>query len=458
MVLQVLLIFPNQLYDDTLKDIKKYDHVFFVEDPVFFNERVKINKIKIAYLRAAGRCYFDKLPIVAGKKTYVEMKDVGSGEFLTGTGTGTVTMYDPTDVHLMKKWGKKCSVVLPSPNFIMPMDKLKVYAAGRVSARHSGFYNMVKQHLHILEDVPNQDKFNREGVVVGTIPAVGRYPMNKYYAEGIAFSQSQTFKGHVGEPENVVLYPITSKDAWLGVDLFVKERLGHFGRYQDAILKNEGVLYHANISAALNIGLLDPLGVVERAGRKRVGVASYEGFVRQVIGWREYMRYLYVFHYKELVGGNVAGNRAKVGREWWTGTTGLAPIDNEIGKALKTGYAHHIVRLMMFMNVLILSNVAPAEIYKWFMEVVSIDAYDWVMVGNIYGMGYFTNRFMSRPYLSTSAYIVKMSDYKRDGVWDVKWDGLFRSFIGKKPVAYVGAYRARLAVQHHSARQTESAQ
>lgn len=433
------LVFPNQLYEDT-RELKKYDHVFFVEDPIFFNERVKVNKIKIAYLRAAGRCYFDGLRVKA-KKTFVEMKDVGKGEWLGRV--GTVTMYDPTDVHLMKKWGKKCSVVLPSPNFIMPMEKLKVYATGRVSARHSGFYNMVKQHLHILEDVPNQDKNNREGAraIVGVVPEVGRYKSNKYYAEGIAFAR--TFKGHVGEPENVVLYPITSKDAWSGVDKFVKERLGRFGRYQDAILKNEGVLYHANLSAALNIGLLDPLGVVKRVqGRGRgVSMASYEGFVRQIIGWREYMRYMYVFHYKELVGSNLAGNRAKVGREWWTGTTGLAPIDNEIGKALKTGYAHHIVRLMMFMNVLILSEVAPEEIYRWFMEVVSIDAYDWVMIGNIYGMGYFTNRFMSRPYLSTSAYIVKMSDYKRDGKWDVKWDGLFRSFLAKKPAAYVAAYK-----------------
>ena len=111
-------------------------------------------------------------------------------------------------------------------------------------------------------------------------------------------------------------------------------------------------------------------------------------------------------------------------------------IDTEIKKAINYGYAHHIIRLMVFLNFLILSEINPNDIYKWFMEIVSIDAYDWVMIPNIYSMGYFSSIGMKRPYLSSSNYILKMSNYKKNGKWELLWNSLFRNFVKSRKVNF----------------------
>ena len=133
---------------------------------------------------------------------------------------------------------------------------------------------------------------------------------------------------------------------------------------------------------------------------------------------------------------NSFGNNKRLGKEWYLGTTGLIVIDNEILKAIKYGYSHHIIRLMIFLNFMIINEIRPDDIYKWFMEVVSIDAYDWVMISNIYSMGYFSKIGMKRPYLSSSNYIIKMSNYKKDGKWDIIWDEKYRSFVKSRKINF----------------------
>ena len=449
------VIFPNQLYEDTTVN-KAHDKVFLVEDPIYFNGSgrpdgpIRPNKIKIAYLRAASKWYFDN--VLEGRKKYIDCQDVKQYEFLQSF--KQVFIYDPTDHNLLNKLSsllKDKLVVLESPNFIMSLDALrKDYPAER-SPRHSTFYNLVKSTLGILESTPNLDKYNRGGPPKSDVKIPGRHIYtlnNKYYNEGIRYANMDYFSLHVGNPMNVNIYPITHLDAYKALEGFLKEKFNNFGRYQDAILEKEVFMFHSNISAALNTGLLNPRKVVEITKRysKNVPLESFEGFIRQVIGWREFMRYLYMFHHQELLSSNVPDN-TKVFRDprpWYNGTTGIYVIDNEIRKAVKTGYSHHIVRLMVFMNFFILCNLDPRVIYKWFMEVVSIDAYDWVMVSNIYAMGYFTNKAMSRPYISTSSYVIKMSNYKKDGHWDKLWDSLFYNFISTKPKAYVGAYSRNL--------------
>lgn len=443
-----IVIFSNQLYENK-QEIKKCDHTFLVEDPIYFNEVVKPNKIKIAYLRAAGKCYFDT--VLKGPKTYITCEEVKVGGYKFLDRFDEVVMYDPTDIQVMTKIKKnvKNLGVLPSPNFLMSPGDLNEYHKDK-APRHASFYNLVKSRLHILESTPNLDKYNRgpPPKVGAIVPRLEHYKMNKYYREGIEYSESAMFKSHVGNAANVTLYPITHVDAYIHLGEFLKERLANFGKYQDAILQDEVTMFHSVISPAFNIGLLDPRKVVEisRGYMDVVPMEAFEGFIRQVIGWREYMRYLYVYHYRDLIASNIPDNNMtfQSAGGWYKGETGLVPLDREIKKVLETGYAHHIVRLMVFMNFFILCNLHPRVIYKWFMEVVSIDAYDWVMVSNIYAMGYFTSKAMSRPYISTSSYITKMSDYKKDGVWDVLWDSLFYNFISGKPKKYVGAYSRNL--------------
>ncbi len=188
----------------------------------------------------------------------------------------------------------------------------------------------------------------------------------------------------------------------------------------------------------LNIGLLTPLKLVEiyRNYKNKVPLNSYEGFIRQVIGWREYMRYLYNYKYEELIKSNNHNNQKSINKSWYNGTTGLLVLDNEIKKAITFGYAHHIIRLMVFLNYLLLAEIKPYDIYKWFMEVVSIDAYDWVMISNIYSMGYFSSIGMKRPYLSSSNYILKMSNYKKDGKWDEDWTKKFWKFVESRKINF----------------------
>ncbi len=161
------------------------------------------------------------------------------------------------------------------------------------------------------------------------------------------------------------------------------------------------------------------------------------------------MRYLYVTRYDEMLAATASAvgpyRHLKVSAErgWRNATTGLYPLDAEIKKALHYGYSHHIVRLMVFLSLFIMCGIHPNDIYKWFMEVVAIDAYDWVMVGNIWAMGYFYKGAMSRPYVSSSAYIARMSDYEKDGKWDVIWDALFYRFCARSEDAV--AYKRNLA-------------
>ena len=148
------------------------------------------------------------------------------------------------------------------------------------------------------------------------------------------------------------------------------------------------------------------------------------------------MRYLYLYKYDILITSNKHKNYKKLNKNWYNATTGILIIDSEIKKAIKYGYAHHIVRLMVFLNFLILNEISPEDIYKWFMEVISIDAYDWVMIPNIYSMGGFSSIGMKRAYLSSSNYILKMSNYKKNDTWTLLWNDKFRSFVKSRNINF----------------------
>jgi deoxyribodipyrimidine photolyase-related protein len=162
-------------------------------------------------------------------------------------------------------------------------------------------------------------------------------------------------------------------------------------------------------------------------------LASLEGFVRQVLGWREFMRLFYLSNGTAQRNGNFWNFNRKIPASFYTGSTGISPIDNCIQKLLDTGYNHHIERLMVLGNFMLLCEFDPNEVYRWFMEMY-IDAYDWVMVPNVYGMSQFADggRMTTKPYISGSNYLLKMSDYKPDGRWEKIWDALFWNFMDKQ--------------------------
>jgi deoxyribodipyrimidine photolyase-related protein len=183
----------------------------------------------------------------------------------------------------------------------------------------------------------------------------------------------------------------------------------------------------------LNIGLLTPQEIVDAAirvgAKKNIPLNSLEGFIRQIVGWREFIRLVYEREGTKQRTTNYWQFKRKIPKTFWTGDTGIAPIDSTIKKILKTGYAHHIERLMVLGNFMLLCEFDPDEVHKWFMEMF-IDAYDWVMVPNVYGMTQFADGGLmtTKPYISGSNYLMKMSDYEK-GTWQPIWDGLFWRFM-----------------------------
>ena len=459
------ILFPNQLYEDTTL-LKEHD-VFLVEEPMFIYDAVhrpiRPNKMKIAFLRAAAKQYAERLGAVRYIDYEVALKD--NYGFIARGKYERVMIYDPTDHGIVAKLESHIRVpliIVESPNFLLSRADLEEFESSRggdggaagAKIKHSVFYEFVKKKLDILVGVKSQDTYNRLPATAAAIEQIDNtriaeeYTTGKVKEEAIAYAH-KIAAGHCGDAEELGIYPTTSDAAYRAFKTFMKARYSKFGPYEDIFLSENPFVQHSVTSPALNAGLLDPRRLVSLAmEHSGVTLNSREGFVRQLIGWREYMRYLYVMHYEELVSAN--SYRAKrvfgVGPGpgvWRSGTTGIVPYDTELKKAIKYGYAHHIVRLMVFMGLFIIMEIDPAEVYKWFMEVVAIDAYDWVMVGNVYAMGYYYTGAMTRPYISSSAYITRMSDYKKDGTWDKIWDALFYRFISR--ANGVEAYKRNLA-------------
>ena len=170
---------------------------------------------------------------------------------------------------------------------------------------------------------------------------------------------------------------------------------------------------------------------LEFASQNKIPINSLEGFVRQLIGWREFIRIIYEKEGVIQRNSNYFGFKKKMPKAFYSGETGIEPVDSTIEKLLNHSYLHHIERLMVLGNFMLLCEINPKEIYKWFMELF-IDAYDWVMVPNVYGMSQFADGGLmsTKPYISSSNYILKMSDYKKGG-WCKVWDGLYWRFLNK---------------------------
>lgn len=264
-----------------------------------------------------------------------------------------------------------------------------------------------------------------------TPPVVTPAGENKYTREAKAYI-SKYFPQNYGSIEQCI-YPTNHADAEQWLEDFLKQRFNDFGQYEDALVTKEHFLHHSVLSPLLNIGLLTPEQVIGKAlayaGKHTVPLNSLEGFIRQVMGWREFIRIVY-----EREGGrqrttNYWAFTRTIPASFWNGTTGIFPVDNVIQKILHTGYSHHIERLMVLGNFMLLCEFDPDEVYKWFMEKY-VDAYDWVMVPNVYGMTQFADGGLmtTKPYISGSNYLLKMSDYPK-GDWTAIWDALFWRFM-----------------------------
>ncbi|HRJ16953.1 MAG TPA: FAD-binding domain-containing protein, partial [Saprospiraceae bacterium] len=244
---------------------------------------------------------------------------------------------------------------------------------------------------------------------------------------------SAYFSANYGSVQGGISYPVTYEESEAWLHDFVRTRLAKFGDYEDAMVVKEGILHHSLLTPMLNVGLLTPRQILEAVleAQRRDGISlnSVEGFVRQIIGWREFIRGVYEAAGTKERTTNFWGFRRKIPATFWIGNTGIAPVDIVVRRVLATGYCHHIERLMVLGNFMLLCEFDPDEVYRWFMELF-IDAYDWVMVPNVYGMSQFADGGLmaTKPYISGSNYLMKMSDFPK-GDWQQVWDALFWRFM-----------------------------
>ena len=265
-----------------------------------------------------------------------------------------------------------------------------------------------------------------------TVPVV-HFPKENTFIKEAKKYVTQHFPANYGTLDGPLFFVSTYKEAEDWLCDFIENRLQNFGVYEDAMVVKEHLLHHSALTPMLNTGLLTPKQVLDKvleyAAKQDIPLNSLEGFVRQIIGWREFIRIVYVREGSKQRTGNYWNFKRKIPASFWTGTTGILPIDQTIKKVLQTGYCHHIERLMVLGNFMLLCEFDPDEVYRWFMELF-IDAYDWVMVPNVYGMTQFADGGLmtTKPYISSSNYLMKMGDYEK-GSWQPIWDGLFWHFM-----------------------------
>ena len=257
------------------------------------------------------------------------------------------------------------------------------------------------------------------------------------------------FKNNPGKIEKFI-YPTDFKQAKQWFDDFLVNRFDEFGPYEDAVLKEKSILNHSVLSPLLNSGLISPNYVIEKSlhfyEKNNIRLNSCEGFLRQIIGWREFIRGVYIAVGNKERTRNFWNFNRKIPNSFYNGDTGIEPIDDTIKKINNSAYANHIERLMIIGNFMLLCEFEPNEVYKWFMEMF-IDSYDWVMVPNVYGMSQFSDSGMmsTKPYISSSNYILKMSNYKK-GDWCKIWDSLFWNCMDKQRDFFIKNPRMRMLV------------
>ena len=361
-------------------------------------------------------------------------------------GISGITVIDPTDYWLEKRIRKVatgCQLnMLENPLFLNSKEDLKTFfKPDKKSFFQTTFYKQQRKLRNILVDEegkPEGDKWtfdteNRKKYPKGKTPPRVQFPdASPYWEEAITYTEIH-FPDNLGQFTNHRLYPITHQESQDWLQQFLVSRFYDFGTYEDAIVKEHSILNHSVLTPPLNIGLISPQEILDKsldyAVQENIPINSTEGFVRQIIGWREFIRGMYMCKGSYSRTQNFWKFDRKIPASFYDGTTGISPIDTTIQKVLKTGYCHHIERLMILGNFMLLCEFDPNEVYRWFMELF-IDAYDWVMVPNIYGMSQFADggTFATKPYIGGSNYIKKMSNYPKAD-WQPIWDGLYWRFI-----------------------------
>ncbi len=450
----VAIVFPHQLFQHH-PALEKANEVILIEEWLFFKQ-LNFHKQKLVLHRASMCFYKEFLEQKNYKVTYIEANDERADirrliPWLKEENFDSIHLANVTDDWLERRLQAACSsseitiCKYPTPIFLNNSSDWNNYFATNGYHQTNFYIQQRKQRKLLLSndnkpeggkwswDDANRKRFPKNGV----LPHYHFPEENKWVKEAKLYVEKY-FGNNYGDVNATMqhqpaVYATTFTEAEQWLKQFLENRFSHFGIYEDAIVKNENILFHSQLSPLLNIGLLTPDVVIEKAMEAaadfKIHIASLEGFIRQIIGWREYIYLVYEREGRKQRTKNFWGFTRTIPYTFWTGETGIEPIDNIIKKLLQCGYTHHIERLMVIGNFMLLCEFHPDEVYKWFMEMY-IDSYDWVMVPNTYGVTQFADGglMMTKPYISGSHYLMKMGNYKECD-WQPIWDGLFWRFI-----------------------------
>ena len=472
--MEVNLIFPNQLFrnGDLINNSNK---TFLIEEFLFFSH-FKFHKQKILFHRMSMKKYESFL-----KSKNIDVEYVDSYEDISDIrvflnkkkSIKSINIYDPEDNWLEKRIIRFCSKnkikVNVYDNKLFITNKLELdlfFRADKKKFFQTSFYKSQRLKFNILMedgkpeggkwtyDDMNREKYPKDKTPpnINYVKANEDYESAKYYIE-------ENFNNNPGKLNEAKIYPydFSTADNWF--EAFLIERFDEFGPYEDAVVKEKSILNHSVLSPIINCGLLNPKLIMEKSVKfyndNDIRLNSCEGFIRQIIGWREFIRGVYVAKGSEQRTKNFWGFKRKIPRSFYDGTTGIKPVDDTIKKINNSAYANHIERLMIIGNFMLLCEFDPDDVYKWFMELF-IDSYDWVMVPNVYGMSQFADGgFMStKPYISGSSYVLKMSNYKKGG-WCSIWDSLFWNFINNHRDFFITNPRMRMLVSTYDKMNSE---
>ena len=445
---QAAIIYPHQLFADhpALVDASQ---AVLVEEPLLFNQ-YSFHRQKLIFHRATMMQFAAALRKRRIKVHYIEageMADTAAiASRLKQLQIRSVQYVDPCDDWLSTRLAAAlaqqgiAASVLDDPHFLTPPSVIRDFTVGKERLYFTGFYIAQRKRLGLLLEKDRKpvggqwsfDQDNRKKLPKGIpIPTLRRPPEGESVRAARQYVRT-SFSKAIGEDAEFG-YPTDHAGAAVWLDAFVHERLASFGDYEDSISAAHEVLFHSVLTPMLNVGLLSPRQVIEAAMTQAefVPLNSLEGFVRQVVGWREFIRLVYLTHGRQQSTRNFWGLTRDIPSAFYDGTTGIEPVDTVIRRVLRTGYCHHIERLMILGNFLLLCDIAPNAIYEWFMEMF-IDAYDWVMVPNVYGMSQYADGGLmtTKPYFSGSSYVLRMSDFKK-GPWCTIWDALYWRFVDR---------------------------
>ena len=429
------------------------------------------HKQKLILVFSAMRHFASSLVDQGFDVTYLESDDFSSGigEYLERYPGVTLDVMTPTD------WGVEREIVAAAADaggranvvanelWLTSDEEFDSWAKGRKSLRLEYFYRSVRSARGWLmeEGKPAGGKWNYDADNRQVPPAGHRFPVLRGFetdeiTRGVRDHVNSRWPDHFGDVESFA-WPVTRTQALEALDDFMRHRLPSFGPYEDAMVDDEDVLYHSLLSVPLNLGLLHPGEVCERAlehaadPSNDVPLASIEGFIRQILGWREFMRHIYRIGMPQLRDANGLGAERPLPELYWSGETRMRCLNRCVEQVGRTGHAHHIQRLMVLGNFALIAGVDPRELNDWFLATF-VDALDWVVTPNVMGMSQFADlgSFTSKPYAASGKYIDRMSDYCASCPYDVKsvdgemscpMNSLYWSFIDRHEERWVGNHR-----------------